>query len=318
MTSELSIQNIHGLTLTLSTYGARITSLKGLSRGKEYEFHEFYEDIDIYKKERPYSGALIGPFANRIARASFELNGKQYKFSANEGHNLLHAGELGWHAREWTIKSQSDDMVVFYLDDRLSEWPGALECYVTYQVTADQSVIIQMECLGQSVSQINLTSHGYFNLDGTDDLSHHQFEIRADSFTELDEEQIPTGKIKSVNDTFLDHRNMKNLEGPTIDHNYVIRGEVGEMRIASKAKSTLSGISMTTYSTQPGLQVYTGNGRYFCMETQHFPDSVNHEHFMGTRIEPPLGYKEQCIYSFSGLDQKVGLMANKGFSLPRA
>jgi len=317
MIDTLTIQNIHGLRLTLSPYGARIISLKALAGGQDIEMHEYYEDLSRYTTDRQSSGAFIGPFANRIAGASFDLNGKTYSFTPNEGNNLLHSGALGWRTRVWEIKSQTDDMVVFYLDDRDSDWPGKLECYVTYQVSADQSIIIQMECLGEEPSHINLTSHGYFNLDGTDDLLHHEFFINAAHYTALDNEQIPTGKLENVANTFLDHRILQKLEGTTIDHNYVIQGNVGEMRLASTAISTLSGIQMHTYTTQPGLQVFTGSKGYFCMETQHFPDSMHHDDFNGTLITPPAGYKEQCVYRFEGLDQSVGFSGLGGFSLPR-
>jgi len=318
MIDTLTIKNIHGLSVTLSPYGARIISIKASAGGQELEMHEYHEDLERYTKDRQSSGAFIGPFANRIAGASFTLNGTTHSFEPNEGNNLLHSGSLGWRTRTWALQSQTEDMVVFYIDDRDSNWPGKLECYVTYQVTADQSIIIQMECLGEDPSYINLTSHGYFNLDGTEDLSHHEFFINASLFTALDDEQIPTGQLQGVADTFLDHRVLKSLEGTRIDHNYVIHGNVGEMRLASTALSRLSGIKMHTYTTQPGLQVFTGSSRYFCMETQHFPDSMHHDGFNGTLITPPAGYKEQCVYRFEGLDQSVGFSGLGGFSLPRS
>ena len=202
---EIRITNSKGLEVTLLDYGARIISVRFRIDDRLIEMHEYYADHERYVTNRKYSGATIGPLANRLALASFNLNGDIYQFTANEGDHWLHSGSLGFHNKIWTVKEQREDLVVFeYETDFDGLYTGRIKAYVTFSVTMDNALLIQFEGISDRPTFLNMTSHGYFNLRGSGDLSTHRFKILADQYAELNDEKIPTGMILPVKDTLYD------------------------------------------------------------------------------------------------------------------
>ncbi len=286
------------LRLELSSLGARICSLKYLPIQGGLEIHEHYPTDDSYLEKRKYTGAIIGPVANRISQSHFLVNQKSYTFDSNEGSSLLHSGEKGLHMQIWEIVTQTQEKVIFKvsLDSKDDGFPGKRIFVVTYQII-DGMLSIEYKVETTEDCPINLTTHGYFNLDGTHDLSNHSFQIKADQFLPLDKNKIPTGEIHSVLNTKFDLNKLNALE-TIYDHHFIKRSTEANQYFA-KAKSNLTGLVMTCKCSQAGMQFYTGNGRFFCFEPQANPDSMANTHFPNIILKKGKSYKERVFYSFT-------------------
>ncbi len=300
-TTEIS--NNKGLSLKLSNYGARICSIEYPLGDQMIQLHEYYPRLEVYQNDRIYSGATIGPLAGRLRNARYLLDDQIIRFEPNEGSTLLHSGRNGFHQRIWNIKEQKEDYIVYELKQDVKA-AFDYKVYVTYMVTMDDGILIQWEMKAAQDLHINMTNHGYFNLEGNSDLQSHQFSIAADRIVELDSEHLPTGRLLEVSGTVFDFNELRNIDPEIYDHNFVLKKKAGAMELAAVAVGTKSGIRMECYTTQPGLQFYTKNGRFFCFETQHFPDSPNQDLFPSTLVKANEGYKEQCLYRFSHRGKK--------------
>jgi len=233
--------------------------------------------IDIANK-----GMTVGRYANRIAKARFVIDGKEYQLSANEKGNLLHGGADGFGNRPWTVDVLESNRAVFSIEspDLDQGFPGNLKLSVEFKLE-DDGLAINYEAVCDKDCHVNFTNHMYFNLNGDEDVYNHKLWINSDTITEVDDQLITTGKFLPVAGTKFDYINERKYEGG-LDINYVVKGE--GYRLAAVLTGLGSGIVLKCMTTEPGLQVYNTKKR-ICLETQHYPDSPNHDNFPSSLLK---------------------------------
>ena len=323
-----TLTNTHGLKAEIITYGGIVTSLQVPDRnGKFADIVLGCDDVNDYAKKSPYFGALIGRFGNRIAKGKFTLDGVEYTLATNDGPNHLHGGPNGFHKVVWTAKpmqtKEGPAMKLTYKSrDGEEGYPGNLSCTVIYTLTDNNELKISYEAKTDKDTVVNLTHHSYFNLGGfnSGDVLGHELMINANSFTPVDKTAIPTGEIKAVKGTPMDFTKpmtigsrIKDVEGG-YDHNYVLNNSNGKLALAASAYDPKTGRFMEIYTTEPGVQFYSGNfldgtlkgkgALYnkhagFCLEAQHFPDSPNKSNFPSVVLKPGQKYTQLTVHKFS-------------------
>lgn len=330
-----TVRNTRGVEAKITNYGAIVVSLKVPDRnGKFDDVVLGFNDFDSYLKNDPYLGAIVGRYGNRIAKGRFTLNGVEYKLATNNGENHLHGGIKGFDKVVWTgreMKTQAGPAVVLtYLSkDGEEGYPGNLNVRVVYTLTNNNELKVDYTATTDKDTVTNLTHHSYFNLagEGNGDILNHLVTINANRFVPTDAGSIPTGKLKSVAGTPFDflkpaaigariNEDDEQLRfGSGYDHTWVINGRPGVMRLAATAYEATSGRVMQVWTTEPGVQFYTGNflngtltgktGKIyarrtgFCFETQHYPDSPNQPSFPTTVLRKGQTFKSTTIYRFS-------------------
>ena len=322
--------NNNGMQVRVLSYACAVQSI--LVPDREGELRDValgYDSVEHYEKGSCFFGAFVGRYANRIKGAAFSLNGKTYLLEKNDGNNHLH-GTFSDRIYDGVIK---DDAVEFSFTSSPSEegYPGVLTGKVKYYLTQDNALEIEYTAFSDEDTVVNLTNHTYFNLNGQDcsDILNHTFQINSDRFTEVNEEKLPTGRILDVTGTPFDFRREKEIGSDILchnaqldcvcgyDHNFILNGNSDKLKEFAKVKSDKSGIVLTALTTEPGVQFYTGNFihvdaaqhgkgglRYprfggFCLEAQHYPDSVNHPDFPSTMLRKGEIYRQKTIYRFS-------------------
>jgi aldose 1-epimerase len=325
------LTNINGLRAGIINYGAILVSLHVPDRdGKPADVVLGFDDLDSYINRNPLFGAVVGRYANRIANASFTLDGTKHKLTANAGKNHIHGGrnkrfdKVLWKASPFTDNEKVGLRLTYLSRDDDEGFPGNLKCIVTYTLTNNNELKIKYQATTDKPTIVNLTNHSYFNLAGAGngDILDHEITINADYYTPSDKALIPTGEIHSVKNTPLDFTSPKTI-GERInqltqtrgyDHNYVLKNSDGTLITATRVYESNSGRIMEVHTTEPGMQFYTANGmrnikgkggkiynRYygFCLETQHFPDSPNKPHFPSVVLRPGEKYNTTTIFKFS-------------------
>lgn len=327
--------NSHGLEIRAMTYGGIILSCRiPDKRGQMDDVALGFDNFEDYlNNNKPYFGAIVGRYANRIANGKFTLNGREYHLARNNGSNSLHGGLKGfdkvvWQAASLENKEGVGIVLTYTSKDGEEEYPGNLKTKVTYTLTDSDELVIDYEVTTDKTTPVNLTQHSYFNLagEGKGDILGHELTLHADRFTPVDNDLIPTGELRPVKRTPLDFtkpavigaRINDNYEQLRLaggyDHNFVINGRKG-LRLAARVREPSSGRVMEVYTTEPGVQLYSGNfldgtitGKHghaykrregFALETQHFPDSPNHPQFPSTILRPGQTYRSRTIYKFS-------------------
>ncbi len=319
-----------GIECEIITYGGAVRSLKVPDRnGNKLDVILGMDDLEGYRKQDKFFGALIGRYANRIGNARFTLGGKDYPLAANDGINHLHGGVTGFDKRVWNIKSFTENTLELSLfsPDGEEGYPGNLSVNVVYRLTADSlDISYKAECDSDTVC--NLTNHSYFNLSGhkSGPVDKQYIQINAQSYTPTDTGSIPTGEIAPVEGTPMDLRAgvkigehvedaFEQLEyAGGYDHNWVLDGASGTLRPVAKAWSEETGITLEVLTTLPGIQFYSGNyldgcpagkdgapyaKRWgFCLETQDFPDSPNKKVFPSTVLHKSEQYVQNTVYRF--------------------
>ncbi len=337
-TMLFTLKNADGTEINLTNYGAKIISVKVPDReGNLADVVLGFNSIREYATLDAGQGAVVGPFANRIANARFELNGETYQLEVNNHKANLHSGTNSFYrqvydARKLTTPEGSAVEMTLQSKDGDSGFPGNKVIKVTYTLTNDNGLKIDYEATTDKACPFNLTNHVYFNLkgEGNGDITDHVVMLDADSTTEvLDNELIPTGKIVPVKGTDMDfttpHVIGERIDSEFLpvkvaggyDHNYILNKDqnAGEMTFCGSAYEPQSGRYMEIYTTEPAVQFYTGNflngtltgksgkkyeRRYgMCFETQHYPDSPNHPNFPNTVLQPGDTLKSTTIYKFS-------------------
>lgn len=324
-----TLTNSQGMKAKIMTYGATLVALEVPDKnGVSEDITLGHDHLEGYLKASPYFGATVGRYANRIAQAKFQLNGQTYHLAANDGPNHLHGGLKGFDKVIWqaTPVEEKDWVGVhfsYFSPDGEEGYPGNLKVTVTYQLTSDNQLKILYEAEADKPTPVNLTHHSYFNLhgQGKGNILDHLLMINADYFTPVDKQLIPTGEIKPVKGTPWDFtsphpigQRIQEVPGG-YDHNYVLNKEEGELSLAARVVEPQSGRVMEIFTTEPGLQFYSGNfldgsitgkaGRVypkhsgFCLEPQHFPNSPNQPNFPSTILQPGAKYKSQTIFKFS-------------------
>lgn len=329
---EYTLSSRSGVAARVMTYGALLTSLRAPDRhGNVEEITLGFDELKGYLGEHPYFGATVGRYANRIARAEFQLGGETYRLAANNGPHHLHGGLKAFDKVVWTATeapSVEGDAVEFsYLSpDGEEGYPGNLSVSVVYRLTDDGELAIEYEATTDKTTPINLTNHTYWNLRGagSGDVLTHELTLSADSYLPVDGTLIPTGEIHPVAGTPMDFTTKRTIgsridqiEGGGYDHCYVVRrgeGDEGDSVLVGKTRDPSSGRTMAIWTTQPGVQLYTGNfldglrGRGgavfekhhgFCLETQCFPDSPHQPDFPSCLLEPGGTYRHTTRHAFS-------------------
>jgi len=332
-----TLRNRHGMQASIATYGGIVTSLTAPDRAGHFaDVVLGYDSLDGYLKQSPYFGALVGRYANRIARAKFALNGVTYTLAINNGANSIHGGRVGFDKVVWKVTNaavtpEGPQLTLSYLSrDGEEGYPGNLSVTATYTLTEDDAVRLEYRATTDQDTVVNLSQHSYFNLRGAGhpgDVLGHIVEIKADRFTPVDEGLIPTGELRPVAGTPFDFRRPMAIGarigeadpqlrfGKGYDHNWILNARPGELALDATVYEPESGRVLEVLSTQPGLQFYTGNfldgsitgkdGRVyafrdgFCMEPQHFPDSPNHPGFPSTVLKPGETYRNTIVFRFT-------------------
>ncbi|MGV3614054.1 MAG: aldose epimerase family protein [Fimbriimonas sp.] len=320
-----TITNTRASRVKIITYGAIVTELWVPDRRRNHgDVVLGFDTLAPYETESPYFGAIIGRVGNRIANGKFTLDGTEYSLPINNGPNSLHGGLTGYDKRIWRAEALGTGSVRLTLQDPdgAEGYPGNVNVEIVYTLTNDDVLRIEYTATTDKPTPINLTNHTYFNLKdaGRNDALGHVVQIEADEYTPVDETLIPTGEIASVAGTPIDFTSPKPLGQDLAamggyDHNLVLRGKDGSLARAATIAEPETGRRIEVWTTEPGMQFYSGNfldgavrgkrgtvyGRHhaFCLETQHYPDSVNHENFPSTILRPGETYRTTTEYRFS-------------------
>lgn len=330
-----TLTNANGCEVRITNYGGILVALKVPDRkGQLDDVVLGYDTLEEYIRDNPYFGALIGRYGNRIAGGTFRLDGVTYTLATNNGPNHLHGGLRGfdkvvWQAEMVTGKDRVALSLSYLSKDGEEGYPGNLSVKVTYSLTRENELEIDYLATTDKPTVVNLTHHSYFNLAGagTGDILGHEIAIRADRFTPVGAGLIPTGELRSVKGTPMDFTTSTAIGaridaddeqlrlGGGYDHNWVLDRQDGSPAWAARVYEPTTGRVMEVFTTEPGLQFYTGNfldGRHrgkggktyeyrqgFCLETQHFPNSPNQDHFPSTVLQPGQTYRHTTSYKFS-------------------
>jgi len=325
-----TLTNVKGLRARITNYGAIVVSMEVPDRhGKLDDVLLGHDTLDAYITRGGCAAAVIGRYANRIGNAKFTLDGVVYTLAANNGPNHLHGGLVGFDKKLWTpeevtaSENQAWVKLSYLSKDGEEGYPGNLRVMVTYTLTNDDELRISYEAETDKKTVVNLTNHAYWNLagQGNGDVLGHELMINANRFTVVDKGLIPTGITVSVVDTPLDFLSPRKIDAKIrqlsngYDHNYVLNGAAGAMKLCGIAYEPTSGRVMEISTTEPGVQLYTANHmngsligkggkayvKYaaFCLETQHYPDSPNKPQFPTTVLEPGRKFVSQTVHKFS-------------------
>jgi aldose 1-epimerase len=327
------LTNTNGVEISVINYGAKIVSLYVPDRnGNWIDVVLGKSNIDDYMKNQEiYFGAVCGRTANRIANGRFYLEGCEYQLAVNNGPNNLHGGIKGFNFVVWDARQLDDSTLeLTYLSKNGEEgFPGNLHVTIIYRLTEDNALEISYEATTDQTTIINLTNHSYFNLSGEADpyIGDHTLVINADYFLPTNDVAIPLGRPEEVEDTPFDFRSEHTIGerieeeftqliyGNGYDHNFNLNRSGEGLVFCAKAVSPKTGIAMEVYTTEPGVQLYTGNylngsfvgkngHRYpkrsaFCLETQHYPDSIHHPDFPSVILKPEDKFQSKTIFKFS-------------------
>ena len=329
-----TLTNTAGIEVRIITYGGIIVSLRTPDRDGNFDDIVLgFDSLEGYLSKHPFFGTLVGRYANRISKGRFTLDGVEYKLARNNGENHLHGGIKGFDKVVWRDRPlEVDDGVGIVLEytsvDGEEGYPGTLDVQVIYTLNEDNELICDYRATTDRATPINLTQHSYFNLagQGTGNVLRHLLELNAAAFTPIDAELIPTGEIRPVEGTPFDFRTETPIGarinspeeqvqlGGGYDHNFVLNQTGEGPSLAARVREPMSGRVMEVHTTEPGVQLYTGNfldgtltgkgGRVyqhrfgFCLETQHFPDSPNRPEFPSTILRPGETYESRTVFRF--------------------
>jgi aldose 1-epimerase len=331
-----TLKNKYGTEVKITNFGAIVTNLFVADKnGILTDVVLGYDSLNQYEQDQSFFGAIVGRYANRINKGKFRLNGKEYQLPINNGKHHLHGGPKGfykvlWQAESIANESIGDSLSLSYIsDDGEQGYPGTVKLNVIYSLTDENELKISYEGITDKLTILNLTHHSYFNLNGdfNKTILSHELAINADQYTPVDNGQIPTGELATVEHTPMDFRvsrqiglqindDFKQLEyGNGYDHNWVLNNYNRKVRKVASVYEPESGRFMEILTDQPGLQFYSGNSingsikgkegiEYkfrtgLCLETQHFPDSPNKPEFPSVTLKPGETYKQTTIYKFS-------------------
>ncbi len=321
---RITLTNRSSMTVELLTYGAiihRLTTNNAKDDGLNITLG--YDELIQYEYDTTYQGAIIGRCSNRISDAKFKINGEIYRLDTNSGYHHLHGGNCGLHKKLWKLEEQYDSdepaiVLSCISSDSESGYPGNVEIKTTYRLTQNNRLEIILSANTDKTTIMNLTNHAYFNLSGniSTAITNHHICINADHFTPVNKSLIPTGEIRDVTDTPFDLRESRLIAdvinqnheqlhyGNGFDHNWVVKKNADELTSAASVCCEQTGIRLNIFTTQPGIQFYTGNqltGKFqprsgFCLEAQALPDSPNHSNFSDIVLKPEETYRETIVY----------------------
>ncbi|MGI9474831.1 MAG: aldose epimerase family protein [Rubripirellula sp.] len=329
--------NASGMQVKITNYGAIVTSISVPDRnGKMADVTLGYDRVEDYINavDKPYFGAIVGRYGNRIAKGEFSIDGETYSLATNNNENHLHGGVIGFDKVVWDAQLVGGDgwsgLKLSYLaKDKEEGYPGNLSVDVTYKLTDENELIVEYLATTDKATPINLTQHSYFNLKGEGEgtILDHELMLNATRYTPVDSTLIPTGEMPTVKGTPFDFTKSKTIGrdieqeneqltfGLGYDHNFVLDREGEGLSLAARVHEPASGRTMEIHTTEPGIQFYCGNfldGRLkgksgkdyvhrggFCLETQHYPDSPNQPDFPSSILKPGEEYKTTTVFKFS-------------------
>lgn len=335
-----TLDNGQGLRARVMNHGATLLELWVPDRhGRQADVVLGFDDVRAYLGAQPYFGAVVGRYANRIADARFELGGRRYTLSANEGAHHLHGGLRGFDKLEWTPAEERaapfpEIVLTCASPDGDQGYPGRVEASVAYALMPDNALRIDYEAWTDAPTILNLTHHAYWNLGVHDDVLEHELEIFGSRFLPVDAALIPTGELRPVDGTPMDFRRPAAVGarlgepdeqllrgGGGYDHNWVLDRAAPGLLAAARLHEPRLGRTVEVLTTEPGLQFYSGNqldgslvgksgrryGRHagLCLETQRFPDSPHHPHFPSTVLMPGEVYRHSTLYRFTADDGRI-------------
>jgi aldose 1-epimerase len=330
-----TLRNPGGIAVQLTNYGASIVSV--ITPDKDGNYADItlgYKDIRGYLTDNMNLGCIVGPYANRIAKGLFQVDGVSYQLEINNGVNTLHSGKNAFSKKVWNAVQEGNTVTMVYeASDLEAGFPGNIKATAVYTLTPDNKLELRISAVSDKKTVINLTNHAYFNLngEGSGSILGHQIQILADDITPVDSALIPTGEFMPVENTPFDLRNpvligdgIDKIENQQIafgngyDHNWVLNNKTGQSALAARLIDPVSKRVMELSTNQPGLQFYSGNfmngkvsgksGKLYnfrnalALEPQFFPDSPNHPNFPSTTLEPGKTYEHVSVYSF-GLEE---------------
>lgn len=324
---QYTLTNTKGTTVKILNYGGTVTDIITPDRkGVKGNVTLGFASLEGYLKGNPFFGCLVGRYANRIAKARFSLDGKTYHLAPNNNENCLHGGLIGFDKKVWDATLSPDKellQLTYNSPDGEEGFPGNLTATVVYSLSEENELKIDYSAITDSATPVNLTNHAYFNLSAGKDANvlDHELLLKSGYYTTTNDKVIPTGDLVPVKGTPFDFNTAKKIgkdierTGNGYDHNFVL-GNTGELKFISALYHAGTGRLMETYTTQPGVQLYTanflniptdytpGNIKYgkhagVCLETQHYPDSPNQPAFPNTILRPGETYHEVTIYKFS-------------------
>jgi len=326
------MSNAAGVKARVLTFGAILQSLTVPGRDGSADVMLGYDSAAEYLAKPQYFGASVGRYANRIRGGQFQLDGKRYQLTVNDGRNHLHGGKRGLDKAVWKVESVGKDSVTLSTlsPDGDQGYPGNLKVTATYLLNEQNELRLEYRASTDKPTVLNLTNHSYFNLagEGKTDIMSQKLTLMSDAYTPVDATLIPTGERRAVAGTPFDFRTPQPIGlrvregsdeqiriGRGYDHNYVLRGPVGAVRVAARLEDPESGRVMELLTAAPGVQFYSGNfldgtvtgkrghiyrqGDALCLEPQVFPDSPNHADFPSARLDPGQAYSNIIVYKFS-------------------
>ena len=330
--SEYVLTNAHGMQVSLLDYGATVKDIMVPDRNGAYANVSLgFGNLEDYREKSPYFGCTAGRYANRIAKGSFTLDGKEFKLATNNGPNHLHGGERGFDKHVWSTRVSDTKTAVTFTrrsPDGEEGYPGNLDVTVWYRLTNDNALKIDYLATTDKATPVNLTNHSYFNLkgEGNGDILNHVLMFNAANYTPVNAGLIPTGDIAPVKGTPFDFTTPRAIGervsntheqmafGGGYDHNWVLDNQDGDLGLAATVFEPTSGRFMEVWTEEPGMQFYCGNflngsnigksGKAynyrngFCLETQHYPDSPNQPDFPSIILKPGEEYSTTTIYRF--------------------
>lgn len=328
----VTLTNSNNMKVVLTNFGGKIMSLWVPDRnGKSGDVVLGYDSASQYPGGNFYFGALIGRYGNRIAKGKFSIDGKEYQLPVNNGVNALHGGPNGFHNVYWNAQPAADGksvVLTYQSKDGEEGYPGNLMAKVVYSLSDSNELVIDYEATTDQPTIVNLTHHSFFNLagEGNGDILGHELQINGGRYCPVDSGLIPTGELRAVAGTPFDflqpHTIGERIQGSDeqltfgkgYDHNWALDKTDQSLTMAARVYEPISGRVMEVWTTEPGLQFYSGNfldgkdkgkgGKpyefrtAFCLEAQHFPDSPNQPSFPSTVLRPGETYKQRTIYKF--------------------
>jgi aldose 1-epimerase len=328
---QFTVKNASGNVVKVISYGAAIQEWQAADKnGRMADVVFGFDNIGGYESAaNAFFGATAGRVANRIADAKFTLDGKTYQLAANDGPNTLHGGLRGFDKVVWEGKPTPGGNGVEFTytsPDGEEGYPGKLDTKVTYTLSDKNELRIEFEARTDKATPVNLANHSYFNLagHGAPTINDHELKLYANSYTPVNDTLIPTGEIVPVANTVFDFRDFHRIgerveqlndkPGKGYDHNFVLNNQNGSLALAAEIREPNSGRKLSVFTTEPGIQFYGGNfltgaegkggKKYahrsgFCVETQHYPDSINQPKFPSVVLKPGDVYKHTCVYQIT-------------------
>jgi aldose 1-epimerase len=315
------LRNASGLEARVMTLGATLVTVRAPDRHGKFDDITLHKDtLAEYLKGHPLLGSVVGRYANRIAGARFVIDGVEYSLERNMGKHHIHGGRRGFQALVWKAEPWADSQAAgvrlsLVSPDGQAGYPGTLQVQVVYKLSNENELVMDYTATTDKPTHVNLTNHAYWNLAGAEsrDVLGHVLQLEADHYLPADEFLIPTGEIRSVRGTPMDFTRPMTIGSRSdqvprkhYDDCYVLTKKPTErLSRAAMVTEPQSGRTMEVWTTQPGVQLYTGNRRGLCLETQHFPNAPNEPKFPSTLLRPGETYRQTTIHKFGILTRSA-------------